>query len=161
MGLPFHWVMNGNGSRVLSYLTGIRSGPHYEIPSTELATWLELQGKNRWWNVDSDALLTGRLSFPCPADELAKELRKISRPLLVRAIQEDALAQGQNIGAEKLDELVARIGTNVPNWPNGTAPASSGDRLLCLCWKDRPSDWILVEDSETTAQVDAEQVANA
>ena len=88
-GSPYHWISNGNGSRVLSYLTGIRAGPHYEVAAGELAAWLEQQGEDRWWTVDGDPLLTGRLAFPCPADELAPELRKIGRPLLVQAKKDD------------------------------------------------------------------------
>jgi hypothetical protein len=34
---PYLWSSNGNGARVLGYMTGIRAGPHYEIPSPELA----------------------------------------------------------------------------------------------------------------------------
>ncbi len=41
---PYLWSSNGNGVRVVGYLTGIRAGPHYEIPSPELARWLEEQG---------------------------------------------------------------------------------------------------------------------
>jgi hypothetical protein len=70
---PYMWVINGNGSRVLGCKTGIRGGPHYEVPSVELASWLEGLGPDRWWNVDGDPLLTGRLRFPCPAAGLAAE----------------------------------------------------------------------------------------
>src|SRR5262249_30037535 len=84
-GSPYIWVANGNGSRVLAYKTGIRGGPHYELPSAELAAWLEERGPDRWWNVDGDPLLTGRLTFPCPARHLAAALRSIPRPLLIQA----------------------------------------------------------------------------
>jgi hypothetical protein len=45
----------------------LRDEPHYTIASSELASWLEMQGTDRWWSVDGDPLLTGRLSLPCPA----------------------------------------------------------------------------------------------
>ena len=66
-------------------MSSIQEGPHYEIQSSELAAWLEQQGVDLWWNVDGDPLLTGRLTFPCPADELSAELRKLNRALLVQA----------------------------------------------------------------------------
>lgn len=149
-GQPYVWVRNGNGSRVLRYLTRISAGPHYEIPSSELAAWLEEQGEDRWWNVDGDPLLTGKLTFPSPADELAGELRKINRPLLVQANQDDTGAKGQPIERAKLNQLVGHIG---------------GDRLLYLCWKDEPyrwlREWLLVEDSATTEQNKADEAARA
>src|SRR5579862_5803212 len=54
-GRPHLWTRNANGSRVVRYLTGIRGGPHYQVSSTDLAAWLEDQG--RWWNVAGDPLL--------------------------------------------------------------------------------------------------------
>src|SRR5262245_46068768 len=106
---PSMWISNANGSRVLNYRTGIRGGPHYEVPSVELAAWLEGQGKHRWWNVDGDPLLTGRLTFPCPAARLAAELKKINRPLLVQARKGDAGARGQTIDTAKLGDTVALL----------------------------------------------------
>ena len=156
---PAMWVSNDNGSRVLKYLTGIRAGPHYEISSTELAAWLEENGEDRWWNVDGDPLLTGRLSFPCPADELVAALLKIDRALLVRAKKNDNAAKGQLIGKAKLDQLVERIATEgqLPDHYN----LQSGDRVVYLCWKGLPREWLLVEDCQTTAQVKAEQMPQA
>jgi hypothetical protein len=150
---PSMWVSNGNGSRVLSYKTGIRSAPYYEIPSPELATWLEQQGGDRWWTVDGDPLLTGRVSFPCPVDELAAELRKINRPLLVLAKEEDKGAAGQTVGADKLDQIVRRLTENasVPGQPQ--MPRGGEDRLLYLCWRGRPYEWLLLEDSQTAEQM--------
>ena len=161
VGKPYLWASNGNGSRVLRYMTGIRAGPHYEIPSAELAAWLEQQGKDRWWNVDGDPLLTGRLTFPCPADELAAELTKINLPLLVQAKKEDAGAKGQPVGKEKLDELVGKVSDNIQLGGAEKMPAWAGDRLLYLCWKGSPHDWLLEEDNETTAQMKADQVSQA
>jgi hypothetical protein len=144
-GRPDLWVSNGNGSRVLSYLTGIRAAPHYEILSSDLAAWIEQLGEDRWWNVDGDPLLTGRMPFPCPADELAAELRRIARPLLVQAKSEDADAKGQPTSKEKLDALVDR--------------SLGGARLLYLCWEDSPFDWLLSEDLATTEQSKADAAA--
>ena len=158
---PHHWVSNGNGSRVLSYLTGIRAGPHYEIHAAELAEWLEQQGTDTWWNVDGDPLLTGRLTFPCPADELAAELRKIDLPLLVQANKDDAGAKGQLIKKDRLDGLVGRFAEGVAVPDQGQAPPGGGDRVLYLCWKGSANDWLLVEDRETTEEMRADEEARA
>jgi hypothetical protein len=154
---PWMWVSNGNGLRVLRYLTGIRSRPHYEIPSAELATWLEEQGKHRWWNVDGDPLLTGRMTFPCPAAELAAELRAIGRPLLIQAKKDDTGAKGQVISKEKLNAVVERFAGSLQVSGGGRTLQSGGDRLLYLCWKGTSNEWLLAEDSETTEQMQAEE----
>jgi hypothetical protein len=158
-GVPSMWVSNGNGSRVLSYRTGIRGGPHYEVPSVELAAWLEGQGKDRWWNVDGDPRLTGRLTFPCPAAHLAAELRKINCPLLVQARKGDAGARGQTIDAAKLGDVVGLLAENVHT--SGQAPPWANDRILYLCWKGSLPEWLLEEDSEATALMELEETAHA
>ncbi len=124
----------------------IPAGPHYEISSSELAAWLDKQGDDRCWYIDGDPLLGGRLSFPCPGDELATELRKINRQLLVQAKEDDAAAKGQAIDAVKLDSAVARF---------------RDDRVLYLCWTGSPHEWLLVEDSATTKQNRADAIAQA
>ena len=126
----------------------IRTEPHFKIPSPALADWLERQGVDRWWNVDGDPLLTGRLSFPCPADELAAELRRLNRTLLVQDRSKSPSGRGQAITAQELDTLVTRLGDNVA--VNGARPGWVNDRLFSLCWEDRGDDWLLVEDEETT-----------
>jgi hypothetical protein len=155
------WIANGNGSRVLGYLTGIRAGPHYELPAKELAAWLEEQGKDHWWNVDGDPLLTGRMTFPCPAGELAAELRKIDRPLLVQANEDDVDAQGQPISKEKLSDLVGHFADGLSDEDDGQIPPWGGDRLFYLCWKGKLHEWLLEEDSEATEQAKAAEIANA
>jgi hypothetical protein len=156
-GAPFLWASNGNGSRVLKYLASIPRGPHYEILSSELATWLLEQGEDRWWNVDGDPLLTGRLTFPCPASELAEELRKINRPLLVQAKKDDIEAKGQRVGKDKLNDLVSHFAENMKVFGTGEMPPWGGDRLLYLRWKGAPDEWLLAEDSETTEQMRTEE----
>jgi hypothetical protein len=158
-GPPFLWVINSNGDRVLRYFTGIRSGPHYEISSAELAVWLERQGKDRWWNVDGDPLLTGLLTFPCPAEELAAELRRINRHLLVQAKRDDAGAKGQVIDAATLDKAVGRFSENMQ--VSGAMPEWAADRFLYLCWKRSTHEWLLAEDSVTTEQSRADEGAQS
>src|SRR5215469_8538628 len=112
----------------------IRNEPHYRISSSELAAWLVAQGTDRWWSVDGDPLLTDRLSLPCPADELAEELRRINRTLLVQDRRTPPSGRGEQIVARDLDGLATRLGDNVRT--SGTPPWAS-DRLFFLCWEDR------------------------
>jgi hypothetical protein len=128
--------------------TMIRDEPRYKIASSELAAWLEGQGMDRWWNVDGDPLLTGRLSFPCPGDELAAELRRINRTLLIQDRRKPSLGRGEQIVARDLDGLVTRLWENLQT--NGTELSWTKDRLFFLCWEDRGDEWMLVEDEETT-----------
>jgi hypothetical protein len=148
---PTVWMANGNGSRVLTYRTGIRGGPHYELPSAELAAWLEQQGPDHWWTVDGDSLLTGRMTFPCLTQALAAELRTIGRPLLVQAKKDDAAARGQVIGKDKIDAVTDTFANNSHMINEGEEPSGSDDRILYLCWKGSIEEWLLSEDSETTA----------
>jgi hypothetical protein len=153
---PYLWSSNGNGTRVLRYLASIPVNPHFEISSSELAAWLEEQGKDRWWNVDGDPLLTGRMTFPCPAGDLAQVLRKIGRPLLVQAKKDDRDAKGQIIAKDELNAIVGRFEENLHVTGGGDMPACGGDRLLYLCWKGSADEWLLEEDSETTELMGAD-----
>jgi hypothetical protein len=128
---------------------GIRSGPHYEISSTELACWLEEQA-DVWWNVDGDPLLTGLLSFPSTSDELAGILRRLNRPLLVQDRRAEPKGKGERIDGRKLDELATTLGNNVHVTNGGAKPSWAGDRLFFFSWKDTPGEWLLVEDGATT-----------
>jgi hypothetical protein len=109
----------------------LRDEPHYRISSAELAAWREAQGTDRWCNVDGDPLLTGRLSFRCPADELAEELRRMNRMLLVQDRRKPPLGRGEQIVARDLDGLATRWGDNVRT--NGTPPPWASNRLFFLC----------------------------
>jgi hypothetical protein len=131
--------------------------PHFEIPSAELATWIEQQGADRWWNVDGDPLLTGRLSIPCPGDELAEELRRINRVLLVGDPKERPDSRGQRIGSAELDALAVRQGDDIP-FP-GARPPWADNRVFVLCWKGCDEDWLLIEDLETTESTRADLAA--
>lgn len=127
----------------------VRDKPHYEISSAELAVWLERQGRDRWWNVDGDPLLTGLLSLPCPVDELAAGLRRVGRPLLVLDKSNSANASGQKITARELDQLASRLGDDLRVDKSGKAWAS--DRFFVLSWRDSNDDWLLLEDEESSA----------
>jgi hypothetical protein len=135
----------------------IQTGRHYEIHSAELAKWLEEKAPDSWWNVDGDPLLTGRLSIPCPTDELAAELRKLDRPLFVAA-KDDPNAKGQVIDATKLGELIRFAGNlNAP----GPVPSWVNDRYFDLSWKGSPQVWLLIEDSVSAKQFLEEAVPKA
>jgi hypothetical protein len=114
--------------------TRIRNLPHYTISAAELAVWIESQGDLSWWSVDGDPLLTGRLDFPCPGDELAAALRRVGKALILFDPRGTASSTGESIDANRLNEL---------------APTDdSGNRVLQLCWEEGPDvDWLLVEDS--------------
>jgi hypothetical protein len=124
-------------------------GRHYEISSAELAQWLEQQGG--WWNVDGDPLLTGRLPFPCPADELAAELRRLDRPLFVQAVHSEfAPENGRQLTAENLGKVAARYAGSLT--APGPVPEFVNDRSLCFRWKGSDQEWVLIEDSVTAKQ---------
>ncbi len=139
-------------------MTSIEAGPHYEIPSAELASWLEKNAPDSWWYVDGDPLLTGRMPFPCPTDELATELRKLARPLLIQAPKGDREAKGQQIDASKVGALASRFRETVDSEP---LPAWANDRFFFLCWKGSSVEWLLGEDSATAAQFRADAAAQA
>jgi hypothetical protein len=127
----------------------IQDEPHFELPASALANWIERQGVDRWWSVDGEPFLTRLMPFPCPGDELAAELRRIDRPLLVFDKSRNPEARGQVIGEDKLDELVDRLGDDV----------TTANRLLYLSWKGSDEPWLLVEDRETTESTRAETAA--
>ena len=127
----------------------LRDEPHYQVASSDLADWLVQQGTDIWWSVDGDPLLTGRISFSCPADILAAELPRINRPLLVRDLNNAPTARGQKITAQELDKLVA-FDDDVPCAVSGRKPGEGDERVFYLAWTDRGDEWMLVEDSPTT-----------
>ena len=128
---------------------GIRDGQYFTLPARELAAWIEQQGGDTWWTVDGDPVLSSRLSFPCPGDELAEELRKLDRDLLVQDTRKRPDANGQNVDRTALDGLVDHLGQHA-SVPTGTRFPWAKDRLLSLCWRDSTEEWLLVEDRETT-----------
>ena len=60
----------------------LKSKPHYTLPAEALADWVESQ-PDRWWAVDGDPYLMSVVDFPCPGDELAPEIRRVGKDLLV------------------------------------------------------------------------------
>jgi hypothetical protein len=114
-----------------------------EISAKELAGWIDEQGGSTYWTVDGDPLLAGRLSLPCPGDELADELRKINTPLLV--FDPPGLSH-PSAAPPKLDDLVER--------------EELGTRVLQFQWKGSDPIWLLIEDEETSESASRETSSN-
>jgi len=114
----------------------IRQAPHFRLQPQVLANWLDRQDSLSWWSVDGDPILTERLHFPCPGDELAAELRKILRPLLVLAPGNEQIPPQRELEERELDQL--------------SKVDDLRDRALQLCWEDADPeiDWVLSEDVE-------------
>ncbi len=115
--------------------------PYFVIEANVLANWVEEQ-KDVWWNVDGDKKLMSKLNFPCPSDELAAELKKVSGEMLAYDWREEPEAEHQEIDGEKFAELA-----NTDN--------NSKCRTFLLSWRYSPRDkWLLSEDLD--AAKDAE-----
>jgi hypothetical protein len=136
----------------------VRDEPHYRISSSELAAWVEAQGENRWWGVDGDPFLSGLLSWPAPAFEVAPALRDINRTLLVRDRRKPPCGRGELIAARNLDALVTRLGDDIL-FPPGPIPVWANDRVFYLCWEDQEDEWMFMEDEESTRCFDGVVVA--
>lgn len=123
----------------------------YELSSSTLASWVEEQGADEWWTVDGDPILTSKLFFPCPGDELAMELRQINRPMLLLTSPRQPIAAGTAIGPQDVDKFVQRLREDLLS--HDDPPVWAKNRFLNLVWKDwddSPAGWLLVEDLETT-----------
>ena len=140
----------------------ISERPHYEIASTDLAEWLERQGDS-WWSVAGDWFLGGRIYMPCPGENLATELRFLDLPMLVEDRRRGPKGNGEKIGPDEVDALVQSSGA-VDRYvleEGEEKPVWFDNRILFICWKDRPAECVLEEDLETTLseRADAEQYA--
>ncbi len=135
----------------------IQLEPHFEVPSAELAAWIEKQGRNVWWNVDGDPLLTEHLAFPCPGDEFAEALRRFNRPLLIRDPKRRQDAKGQVISAADIDAVAEVMGNNVKY--SGEKPFWADDRVFYCCWKGSADEWLLAEDRETSNSNEKDELA--
>ena len=116
----------------------VKSYPHFSISPEEFTTWLENQ-PNCWWFVDGDPVLTGRVDFPCPSDELADAIRRVGKSLLIIDKTPGSKAHGERIAPDKLDNISDRDNR-------------LGERTFLCCWEDADLDWLLIEDTEATKQ---------
>lgn len=123
---------------------------YYELSSDTLADWVESQGAEQWWIVDSDRYLNSRNISPSPMAALVRVLRPATRGLLVRTDEPEG--NGQMIGADKLEILAEPLTFRAfPLAPNYPKPKWADDRCLWLCWKGEHEEWMLAEDSRSTA----------
>jgi len=125
-------------------MTDVTQYPHFIIETSVLAKWIESQ-KEAWWNVDGDANLMSRLNFPCPSEELAKELGQRKVTILALDVRKNSDADGEKISGEQFAVLA-----NTDN--------NSGSRTFLLSWSDAPNtQWLLLEDLD--AAKDAKEAA--
>jgi hypothetical protein len=137
------WSSNYNGLRVLGYLASTHRFSHYRLSNLILADWLDAQGRETFWTVRYDPLLTSLLSYPAPGPKLAQSLRRFRRMLLVRA-PNDPDANGQLLtDPEALDRLVRVATQDAP--PVRQDDPRAQERFFRFCWEDAIQDWILRE----------------
>lgn len=117
----------------------VKQRPYYRLPADTLATWIEQQPDDDWWFVDGDPWLTSVLDFPCPADELVKELRKVrNRDLLLLDKTPGSQAQGEVVDSEQLDNLA-------------DTKNRRKKRTFLLTWDDGSDiEWLLIQDDPIT-----------
>src|SRR5437868_5457447 len=105
---------------------------HYVISSEELARWLESQ-PGTWWLVDGDPLLTSTIGFPCPSDELAEELRRIGKNIIIYSGKTVGMDDGRQI-----DSLVLPRLADTDNRYH--------ERYFLAGWQSSDIKWLLGED---------------
>ena len=119
-------------NRVVNNMSEALKLPYFKIGADELATWLDTQPQT-WWTVDGDPLLTSRVDFPCPSEELSDELRRVSKSLRIFDPRQDSKAHGEGIPPKQLDQL-ADTDNNV------------NAKTFLLCWDGEDIQWLLAED---------------
>jgi hypothetical protein len=105
--------------------------PHYTIKSEELADWLDNQSET-WWVVDGDPVLTSRVDFPCPGEELSAELRRVGKLLRIFDPRPDSKARGEAVRVEQLEDIA-------------DTDNNSQAKTYLLCWDDDDIQWLLAE----------------
>lgn len=112
------------------YEVRIAEQPHYVIESYNLAAWLEDHDENTWWTVDGDPILMSRLEFPAPSDELAAEIMKLEKRLLVADPKGNAM--GEELTPEDVDSVMVTD--------------EHGESMLLLSWVGGSTDWQLMKE---------------
>lgn len=130
----------------------------HSISANDLAKWIDQLGADRWWTVDGDPLLTGRVSFPCSGDELAEEIRTVNLPLVVFEETNEVKVTGP-VDTTNLGQL-ARPAWGIGSFAEEFAAHRARARMLVLAWQRSPHlEWLLVEvasSAEWAAGLDAE-----
>jgi hypothetical protein len=104
----------------------------FVIPSREVARWLDSQ-PGTWWLVDGDPDLTSRICFPCPSDELADELRRIDKDLIVYTNKSVGMDDGRQIDSQVLPRLADTENRH-------------HERNFLARWESSDIEWLLSED---------------
>jgi hypothetical protein len=118
----------------------------FVISSRELARWLESQ-PGTWWLIDGDPLLTSSIGFPCPAGELAEELRRIGKDIIISTDKTVGMDDGRQIDSLAL----ARLADTENRYR---------ERNFLARWQGSDIEWLLSEDksaAEAFADVSLER----
>ncbi|MEE8452297.1 MAG: hypothetical protein V3R99_10295 [Thermoguttaceae bacterium] len=115
-----------------------QQGVYVPLAAQVLADWLD-RDPDLYWTVDGDRRLATKISSPCPGDELAGVLRTIDQPLLVFDRRQPSPAKQKSVDVSQLDGLVETEELRT--------------RVLQFQWEDSPTEWILIEDKETSESV--------
>ena len=109
---------------------------HHDIDVAELAAWLIQQGGEALWTVDGEENLTGQLSVPCTAEDLAGALSARGGRIRVYDPPGAArIAQGEPLSRANLDK---------------TAEYDDDARAFRVAWlreNTAGEPWMLVEDT--------------
>lgn len=106
--------------------------PYFTIDAEKLAKWLDGQ-PDSWWFVDGDPVLTSRVDFPCPSDELATALRQQGQSLKIFDPRAQPKADGEAAPIDELNKLADTAN-------------NSGAKTYLLSWEADDNQWLLVED---------------
>lgn len=109
----------------------VREKAYSIVRADDLADWIERQ-PDMWWSVDGDPQLKGIVDFPCPSDELAPEIRRMGKNLVLLD-KESPTGEDEMVDSRKLDHMTFDFGN---------------DKALYLSWEDSDSDWVLREDKD-------------
>ncbi|MFI5454323.1 MAG: hypothetical protein ACHRXM_02630 [Isosphaerales bacterium] len=102
------------------------------ISSRQVAQWLDSQ-PGTWWLADGDPLLTSRICFPCPSDELAEELRRIDQNIIVYTNKAVGMEDGRQIDSHVLPRLADTANRH-------------HERNFLARWQSSDVEWLLSED---------------
>ena len=105
--------------------------PYYRIKAEELADWLDGQPA-AWWIVDGDPVLTSRVDFPCPSEELSAESPRVAKPLRLFDPRTDSTAHGEAVRVEQLEDIA-------------DTDNNSRAKTYLLCWDGDDDQWLLAE----------------
>jgi hypothetical protein len=115
----------------------LKSVPHYTLSAAALADWIESQ-PDKWWAVDGDDYLLAAVDSPCPSDELAPAIRRVSKDVLVWDKTPGSQARGERIAADQLASI-ADYGKQTHRM------------MFVMSWADADEEWELSEDAAMVA----------